>query len=249
MALVYAGKTDVGKKRDNNQDNFSISRIDEGFVLCTVCDGMGGANGGKTASTLAQTTFDAYIRENIKKCEKNEYLELMKNALKNANDVVFQKAADNAELHGMGTTLVCCLCDGEKYYCIAVGDSRIYAITQNALEQISHDHSYVQSLVDSGAITTDEARKHPNRNIITRAVGTDKELTGDVFIVECERINGLLLCSDGLCGYIEHEQLEKICLQNDEPKKCVNLLIETANNLSGADNITAVVVKNIMQEG
>lgn len=249
MGLVYAGKTDVGKKRDNNQDNFSISRIDEGFVLCTVCDGMGGANGGKTASTLAQTTFDKYIRENIKDCEKKQYLELMQNALKSANDVVFQKAADDAELHGMGTTLVCCLCDGEKYYCITVGDSRIYAITQDALEQISHDHSYVQSLVDSGAITTDEARKHPNRNIITRAVGTDKELTGDVFTVEGERINGLLLCSDGLCGYIEHEQLEKICLQNSEPEKCVNLLIETANNLSGADNITAVVVKNIMQEG
>ena len=244
MALIFAGQTDVGKQRHNNQDNFCISELDGGYVLCTVCDGMGGANGGKTASTLAQTAFDNYIRDNINSCEKSEYLSLMQKALSEANSVIFNAAKTDAELHGMGTTLVSCLCDGEKYYCIAVGDSRIYAITNNAVEQISHDHSYVQSLIDSGAITKEEARTHPNRNIITKAVGTDSEIQGDVFTVECSLVKGLMLCSDGLCGYIAHDEIEKICLENNEPSKCVSLLVQQANTESGADNITAVVIKN-----
>ena len=218
--------------------------IENGYVLCTVCDGMGGANGGRTASTLAQSIFDGYIRENISSCDKNDILDLMQSALTEANKEVFSKAKEDISLHGMGTTLVACLCDGEKYYCITVGDSRIYAMTKDGLEQLSHDHSYVQSLIDSGAITKEEAKSHPNRNIITKAVGTDGEVEGDVFEAECENVSGLLLCSDGLCGYIKHEDMEKICLEAVDVKKCVKLLVEKANSESGADNITAVVIKN-----
>lgn len=244
MALEFAGMTDVGKQRDNNQDNFSVNTLEGGYVLCTVCDGMGGANGGRTASTLAQTTFDAYIGENIASCDKSDILNLMQNALTHANKEVFDKANDDAELHGMGTTLVSCLCDGENYYCITVGDSRIYAISDRGLEQLSHDHSFVQSLIDSGAITEQEAKSHPNRNIITKAVGTDSSVEGDVFETSCSKIDGLLLCSDGLCGYIKHEDMEKICIDTSDVKECVKLLVEKANSESGADNITAIVVKN-----
>lgn len=244
MELRFAGKTDIGKQRDNNQDNFGVKELEGGLVLCTVCDGMGGANGGRTASTLAQTTFDAYIEENIAGCEKSEILTLLQKALDEANAALIGKAREDAMLHGMGTTLVSCLCDGQCYFCITVGDSRIYAITDDEVVQLSHDHSYVQSLVDSGAITQEEAKTHPNRNIITKAVGTDEVISGDVFSIECEKVKGLLLCSDGLCGYLEHKDLQKICLEYDEPEKCVSKLVERANFESGADNITAVIVKN-----
>ena len=244
MALIFAGKTDVGKRRDNNQDNFSVKKLDKDVILCTVCDGMGGANGGRMASTLAQTTFDSYIQERLKDCDKQQLLGLMQEALCAANTTLYQKATEDIMLHGMGTTIISCLCDGEKYYCLTVGDSRIYAISDTSVEQLSHDHSYVQSLIDSGAITQQEAKNHPNRNIITKAVGTDEEVTGDVFTVECKNVKGVLLCTDGLCGYIEHEDLEKICLENSEPEKCVARLVEKANFESGADNITAVVIKN-----
>ena len=163
----------------------------------------------ETASTLAQTTFDECIEQNIAGCDTSHILSLMQTALEKANSAVYDKADEEILLQGMGTTLVSCLCDGEKYYCITVGDSRIYALTQNEVIQISHDHSFVQSLIDSGAITEEEAKTHPNRNIITRAVGTDEEISGDVFAVDCDAVKGLLLCSDGLCGYLEHKDLQK----------------------------------------
>lgn len=244
MAMVYAGKTDVGKKRESNQDNFSIKKTENGFVLCTVCDGMGGANGGSLASELAQSVFEEYIESKIGCCDKESIPELLQTALAKANEAVFSKSESDASLQGMGTTLVSCLCDEKKYYCITVGDSRIYAIGKKCVNQLSHDHSYVQRLVDSGAITADEARNHPNRNIITKAVGTEKEIVGDVFTADVEDVRGLLLCSDGLCGYIDHQKLEKICLENDDPEKCAATLVEAANSESGADNITAVVIKN-----
>jgi len=185
-----------------------------------------------------------YVSQNIASCEGTAILEVMTEALGKANKAVLDKAKEDVSLKGMGTTIVTCLCDGEKYYCLTVGDSRIYSITEKEVKQLSHDHSYVQGLVDSGAITEKEARLHPSRNIITRAVGTDNQINGDIFTVDCNRVKGLLLCSDGLCGYIEHEDLQKICLEEKSPEKCAEKLIQKANLESGADNITAVVVKN-----
>ncbi len=247
MPIVYAGKTDVGKKRDSNQDNFSIKNLSDELVLCTVCDGMGGANGGSTASVLAQSVFDEYVEKRIDEIRTNpeKIPEILQAALDKANEAVFSRSEKEAVLQGMGTTLVSCLCDGKKYYCITVGDSRIYAIGKKSVNQLSHDHSYVQRLVDSGAITADEARVHPNRNIITKAVGTEKGIVGDVFTADAASICGLLLCSDGLCGYLDHKKIEKICLENKEPEKCAAALVEAANFESGADNITAVVIKSL----
>ncbi len=246
MELAYFGQTDVGRKRDNNQDFFGTKKFESGSILCTVCDGMGGANGGSTASSLAVEIFTCCVEESVDKGENElEVLFLLQQALTKANAEVFSKSQEDSSLSGMGTTLVSCLCKDGKYYCIAVGDSRIYAITDKGLKQLSHDHSYVQSLIDSGAITEDEARVHPNRNIITKAVGTAESIEGDLFVIDADNVSGLLLCSDGLCGYVNKSDMERICLENKDAEMCAKKLVAKANSESGADNITAVVVRKM----
>jgi protein phosphatase len=182
----------------------------------TVCDGMGGAAGGREASTTAAQEFVNYVEQQLVYGEKETYLAVLEKALEKANESVSDKAKTSKELNGMGTTLVSALFDGESYYCLWVGDSRIYAITSNGLLQISHDHSFVQTLIDNGSITPDEAKVHPNRNIITKAVGTDSSISGDVSKFDAGSIRGLMLCSDGLCGYVDEDEIAEDFEGDDE---------------------------------
>ena len=243
MGINIGGKTDVGRKRNNNQDCFLIKELGENLILMIVCDGMGGAAGGSEASTTAANEFAAYIEQQLQIGKTESYLTVLENALEKANKSVGDMAKSSKELNGMGTTLVCAVFDGESYYCLWVGDSRIYAITANGLSQISHDHSFVQTLVDSGTITPDEAKVHPNRNIITKAVGTDSTIAGDVSKIEAQNVKGLMLCTDGLCGYVEEAEITKICLGEEDAQKCCECLVDVANNAGGPDNITVVVHK------
>ena len=174
---------------------------------------------------------------------KETYLAVLEKALEKANKSVSDKAKSSKELDGMGTTLVSAIFDGESYYCLWVGDSRIYAITSNGLLQISHDHSFVQTLIDNGSITPDEAKVHPNRNIITKAVGTDSNISGDVSKLNAGSIRGLMLCSDGLCGYVDEDEIAKVCLGEDDAQRCCERLVDIANDAGGPDNITVVVHK------
>lgn len=239
MAINCKGKTDIGQRRETNQDYFRIEELSENLLLMVVCDGMGGAVGGSEASSIATNGFVDYVKENIDNV--THYGELMLCALKKANDDVCDKAQSTSGLEGMGTTLVAAIYDGEKYTCVWIGDSRIYALTDDGLLQISHDHSYVQTLIDSGNITQEEAKIHPNRNIITKAVGTDRTLEGDVCVMDAEKINGLLLCSDGLCGYVEEKAIESVCSNEQDTEKCVEKLVQMANDAGGPDNITVIV--------
>lgn len=243
MGINIGGKTDVGQKRQNNQDCFLIKELGEGLILMIVCDGMGGAAGGSEASTLAAQTFSQYVEKKISLDKKEEYLSVLEKALETANNSVSEKAKSSKELNGMGTTIVAAIFDNDCYYCLWVGDSRIYAVTGNSLLQISHDHSFVQTLIDNGSITPDEAKIHPNRNIITKAVGTDSFISGDVCKIDAKNINGILLCTDGLCGYVEESDIAKTCLDEKDSEKCCERLVEIANNAGGSDNITVVVHK------
>lgn len=243
MGMNIGGKTDVGQKRNNNQDCFLIKELGDNLILMTVCDGMGGAAGGSEASMLAAQEFAGYAEENLKQAPKEDYLSVLEKALEKANKCVSEKAKSSKELNGMGTTLVSAVFDTDSYYCLWVGDSRIYAITGNNLVQISHDHSFVQNLVDSGSITKEEAKVHPNRNIITKAVGTDSIISGDVCKIESQTVKGLMLCTDGLCGYVDEKEIAKICLGETDAQKCCESLVEVANNAGGPDNITVVVHK------
>lgn len=243
MGNNYFGKTDIGLRRTTNQDYFMLKNLGDGPVLMIVCDGMGGVNGGSEASMLAAETFTEYIEKHININSKNDYLSVMECALGEANKTVCKKAGTSKELEGMGTTLVCALYDGESYYCVWVGDSRIYAITENGLCQISHDHSFVQTLIDNGSISKEDAKSHPNRNIITKAVGIEDGISPDVCKISADNLDGIMLCSDGLCGYVEESEIENILKEYTDAEACCEKLVETANGTGGPDNITVVIHK------
>ena len=131
--------------------------------------------------------------------------------------------------------------DGERYYCIWVGDSRIYAVDNSGICQISHDHSFVQNLLDSGRITKEEAKQHPNRNIITKAVGIDDEISGDVCTLTAENVRGIMLCSDGLCGYVPEDVIAATLNEKENIEECCKELVKLANDNGGFDNITVAV--------
>lgn len=237
------GQTDTGKVRDNNQDSFRIVNINDNLKLGVVCDGMGGAAGGSTASNTACDEFIKTVREFLKEHSKeDEYEAALRSGIEAANDKVYTMSQNTKDLEGMGTTLCAVLTDGKKLWAVSVGDSRIYMFSGNKVTQISHDHSYVQILIDSGAITKEESLTHPNKNIITQAVGTQSSVEYDTYVMDFD-MDGLLLCSDGLSNYINENELNEIFrlyCQNEET--LAGHLISRANDAGGGDNITALII-------
>ena len=211
--MLSYGITDVGKRRAANQDNFIIDQRSPSTLLAVVCDGMGGAAGGLEASSIACSVFSdsveadlAVLEERGKSftpalCEK-----VLRRGVDVANDAVSRRAAEDPGLAGMGTTLVAALVVGDRIYAANVGDSRLYAVTDGVAEQITHDHSYVQLLVDVGRITPEQAKTSANRNIITRAVGTSENVECDVFTIDTLP-DAILLCSDGLTNMLSAEDI------------------------------------------
>ena len=183
--MQFFGKSDTGKKRSENQDSFITEQLNENTVLCLVCDGMGGANGGSTASSLACSTFLKHIKKKLPDFKEQTQLEfegriakveeVIKKAITAANSAVFKKATKNKDLSGMGTTLVCALIVDDSLYIANVGDSRAYGFSEGEMLQITRDHSYVQTLVDLGQLTPEEAATNPHKNILTKAIGIHKK--------------------------------------------------------------------------
>lgn len=251
--MIYFGKTDIGKLRKGNQDSFGIYEIAENAILLAVCDGMGGAAGGEEASRLSLEAFSEEIKAVLLPRVKEGMLDsdgvdlklLLENAALCANKAVFGEAKKRPELCGMGTTLVALLYTDKGAYSVNIGDSRMYRISGESIEQLTHDHSYVQYLVDIGKLTPDEAKNSSNRNIIMRAVGTEEEIKADVETVETdfEGDTYFLLCSDGLTGMVADEDILKIISCEGEPEEKVLSLIEAANANGGADNITVVLLR------
>lgn len=246
--MLFCGKTNVGKVRDNNQDSFFADYIFGGAFLAVVCDGMGGANGGNIASELAVSTFVEAVTAGIENLEREKLSPdgaegVISHAVSLANERIYEKAQAEKELEGMGTTLVCLLLYKGMAYIANIGDSRLYVVTKDTIAQITHDHSYVQTLVDKGKLLPDEAKNHPNKNVIMRAVGTDTEVRADFFKLLYEG-KGFLLCSDGLSNFVIDEEMQRIIREAATPEIAVDALIKKANKNGGSDNITAVLVKN-----
>lgn len=244
--MFFYGLTDVGKMRDNNQDNFRICEMMNGAVLAVVCDGMGGAAGGNTASSLAVDTFCSIILQNEKllftpdgDLKENTVKNALLTAVNKANTAVYQKSVMDSSLSGMGTTLVACFAYKERIIGINVGDSRMYAVYKDNVKRISKDHSYVQLLVDAGKITEEQAQNHPEKNIIMRAVGVDDSIKADVFMLDAD-MDVVLLCSDGLSNYLQDEEIPSFFKKDAESD--VKGLIDHANACGGNDNITAAVI-------
>ncbi|MBE6572111.1 MAG: Stp1/IreP family PP2C-type Ser/Thr phosphatase [Ruminococcaceae bacterium] len=251
MPIQFFGKTDIGSVRDTNQDNFFADYldcgIDEQVFLAVVCDGMGGASGGSFASSLAIKTFVSELCAGLKNVSEEKLSIdscelLLSYAAKCANSAVYNAAQSNSELHGMGTTLVGMMVFRNTVYALNIGDSRLYVLAEDGMCKLTRDHSYVQALVDQGKISEAEAKVHPNKNVIMRAVGTDAEVAADFFKILPDR-KSFLLCSDGLSNFVDDISMEKIIVESDSVREAVNTLIEKANTAGGGDNITAILVR------
>ena len=239
--MKLAGKTDVGRVRQENQDDYRAWELPGGAVWALVCDGMGGAKGGREASQGACNVIENFFQEQYAQCGAGQEEPFLKKALLYANRFVFQKAAHEEALAGMGTTAVCALVRSGNVYLCHAGDSRAYLIRDGKLTQLTHDHSYVQELVDCGTITEEEAEHHPQKNIITKALGVDYRLEPEFTAAKLKREDRLLLCTDGLTNMVPVEEMEELLAQGmfyDLPDR----LIEAANAHGGSDNITALLL-------
>lgn len=254
--MIYSGKTHIGKVRTTNQDSFAIKQVSDDLLIAVVCDGMGGARGGNIAS---ETAIEHFL-SSLAKCgitadnprRADAVPAALAGAVFEANEAVYNKSISNPEYNGMGTTLVACIITGTTVYIANIGDSRLYIDTQKKLTQISEDHSYVQFLIDVGDITPEEAKHHPYRNRITRAVGIQPETESDFFTLDLNKYPGgkILLCSDGLCGQVDSKVIHKILnssrrkneSEDEHMNRICDKLVEAALNAGGPDNITAVVI-------
>ena len=239
--MKLAGKTDVGRVRQENQDDYRAGELPGGAVWALVCDGMGGAKGGREASQGACNVIEQVFQEQYAQCGAGQEGAFLKKALISANRSVCNKAAHEESLAGMGTTAVCALVRGGEATLCHAGDSRAYLCRGGKLTQLTHDHSYVQELVDCGTITEEEAEHHPQKNIITRALGVDYRLEPEVTSVQLQAKDLLLLCSDGLTNMVPVEQMEQLLAQGpfyDLPDR----LVDAANENGGSDNITALLL-------
>lgn len=236
------GKSDVGKVRDTNQDAFCFDNLSPNAYFAIVCDGMGGANAGNVASEYAVRVIRDYLLRSYRMGMSSVQIEnIMRSAVYSANTAVFEEASKDENLKGMGTTAVLLLVDSGTGYILHIGDSRAYCYSGGTLTQLTVDHSVVQNMIDSGEITPDEAKSHPSKNIITRALGVTNEVHGDLDFIDLDAGDIILLCSDGLSNFVSHEEISKILDDFDE--NIASRLIDKANAGGGGDNITAVVIK------
>lgn len=236
--------TDRGKLRENNQDYYySSSTLD--LPLFIVADGMGGHKAGEVASKMAVELIVEVFNANKTNASKDEktIINTIKQAIDEANDKIYKKSIANLEFNGMGTTLTMAYILGKKLLVGHIGDSRVYIIQDNRIYQITEDHSLVAQLVKNGSISAEEAQYHPQKNIITRAVGTSKSIDTDIVIDEVKKGDIILLCTDGLTNMIDDLEIKNIINNNDDMQNACEGLVKRANELGGLDNITAIAVK------
>ncbi len=236
---AYA-ETNIGVKRTTNQDYVfettkSVGRLPNLFI---VADGMGGHKAGEVASKSA---VEAAVKQ-IKSSKEKDPISIMQEAINRANDVVVDRAVNEEGCAGMGTTMVVATITEKAIYIANVGDSRLYFIN-GEIHQITRDHSYVEEMVFLGEIPREEARNHEKKNIITRAIGVEKDIYADYFEVNYKKGDYILLCSDGLTNMVEDEKIKEIVLSNMSVDDKSRTLIELANENGGRDNISVVLVE------
>lgn len=240
---IYS-KTDIGLKRDQNQDCVWSESLTGGACAAVLCDGMGGETHGELASRMAVDIISRRIRENFTELmSRNTVRNLLITAVSAANSAV---ADESAKLLGavMGTTCVAAIISGGRAYIVNVGDSRCYHLfsseDSDCIQQITRDHSHVQDLVERGEITPEQARVHPDRSKITRAIGAESLVTPDYYEVDLAEGEMLLLCSDGLSSYVDDMDILDICYENPAEEIC-GALIDRANASGGHDNISVAL--------
>lgn len=243
--MISYGKTDIGMVRSMNQDSIFFSDKDIGNLpnLYIVADGMGGHQAGDYASAHAVSWFVEYV----KNCQYENPITILKTGIAKVNDMLLEKASEHKELKGMGTTFVVAVATGSKMYVANIGDSRLYVMGEEA-KQITLDHSLVEELIRTGQLDRRRVRFHPEKNIITRALGTGNEAVPDFFEIQLEKDEKVLLCTDGLTNMIEDDEIRDIVMKKQFLDKTCEQLIERANYYGGKDNIGVVVIEQALNE-
>lgn len=236
--MQYWGITDKGAVRSQNQDAFSVHSQSDGRILAVVCDGMGGARAGNVASEMTVALFTAAF-ESITGTDDHR----LGQAAIQANDHVFHRAITDDDCAGMGTTLVAALVGEKQATLLNVGDSRAYLINENGIRQVTRDHSVVEDLVSSGKLSREEARNHPRKNLITRALGCEPQLRADLFHVDVAQGDHLLLCSDGLSNQLAEQEILYEVIHGGEGDTCCQRLLDIAMHRGAPDNVTVVLVR------
>ncbi len=240
--MKIVARTDVGLVRENNQDSYTAFEIDDA-VVSVVCDGMGGAAEGAIASNRAVRAIKDYINERFYNGMTDISIKsLLISAIENANRDVYDLSQTDERYSGMGTTVVVSIILNDNVYIAHVGDSRAYKIYDGKSEQLTKDHSIIQHLIENGEISVEEAAKHPDKHIITRALGVDNNVKVDFCQEYFDKNNILILCTDGLTNFVKPEDM--INLTNDGCYyEYADRLVNLANSNGGGDNITVVIVE------
>lgn len=240
--MQVVAKTDIGRERKVNEDFFYISKPDDKIKLFILADGMGGYNAGEVASKLATLTIKDYIYSNFEKNKesKESIQNLLINAIEYANNIVYTKAESKKDLSGMGTTLDVCLIYNNKLYVGHIGDSRVYRIRKDFMRKITKDHSYVQTLIEDGKITKEEAFNHPKKNMLTKALGCLEKVEPDVYTKTFIKDDIIIMTSDGLTNMVKENEI--LTIVKEEKENVAQALVNKANENGGYDNITVVVI-------
>ena len=243
--MEFCGVTDKGIVRKQNQDVFLAEyRNVLNAALLVVCDGMGGAKGGSIASSMALELFSEKLGTELDAfADTDKVASVMKRAIIEANAALYEKNLIDPACAGMGTTMVAALAADYGTVVVNVGDSRAYHITRTKITQITKDHSVVENLIDRGDITRTEAKHHPNKNLITRALGTAPSIVSDAFFPKLKRGDYLLLCSDGLTNLLSDQEIFVEVKNSANINECCEKLIKLAIVRGAPDNVTAVLLR------
>lgn len=238
------GITDKGKVRSANQDAYRLYRSPDGeYVLAVLCDGMGGVHGGEIASKIAAETFMEYAVDILRREPAVDAAQLLREAAAYANLKVYDRAFRDESCQGMGTTLVAALVRPSNAAVVNIGDSRGYWLADGQLQQVTRDHSFVQNMIDRGLLTEEEARSHPRKNVIMRAVGLERTVRSDIFRLDIRDGDALLLCSDGLSNLVGAEEMESLLLSCPDDETLCRELLSVALERGAPDNVTLVIVR------
>lgn len=243
--MIRGAVSEIGKMRENNQDAFYLAK-DLSFPLYIVADGMGGHKAGEVASTMAMNIIEKnFLNNKVDLLNDATIIKLIKKSIEEANTKIYLKSLENEKCKGMGTTITLAYIFKNKIFIGHVGDSRAYLIRKNKMFQVTEDHSFVNELIKTGSISREEAKTHPKRNMITRAVGTSSIIEMDLITKECEENDILILCSDGLFNMVKEDNIKEVFIEEENIQKACEILANIANINGGLDNITIVAVKFI----
>lgn len=234
------GITDKGSVRQQNQDAYYLDVLSDELAVGLVCDGMGGAKAGNVASTLAVEQFIETLQK-LPDGTPEDPEAVLAQASEGANKAVYYRARTDPDCHGMGTTMVAALVTAGLAYLLNIGDSRAYYISGNGITKVTRDHSLVEDMVRRGDITPEEARTHPQKNLITRALGTEEQVRADFYRQSMEPGDALILCSDGLSNVVGDQEVLYEVLHGGPGEGCCQRLLDIALSRGAPDNVTCVL--------